>query len=243
MKRRTIILLITFLIVSCFVLLYLYRGNYWISLSQLYIDEQVSYNIPVHYKISDVLTLNQNLLVTRINNLRFEHDFGKPFIKEDIELNSGTYVEFPDGKKMICKSVEKGELSGWGILNDERKELLSQVYGSDLIKDDYRLLLKTLKLTPDDFKWYSLDSNKELEAKLLLYDIKMALPNNSYNIYSFQTEKIRGFQRGKIGDRDIILHIFDSENKQENGNEILLVGNFSQEEIDIMLQTMEFLDD
>lgn len=221
-------------------MLYLYRGNYWLILSKLNIDEEVAYNLPPNREIPIISFEGKQPTSIKIYNLKFKHELGKGIIKKHGEFTDLIYVEFPQNKKMIFVPVKKGELSGWGILNDEQKELLSQIYGPNLIEDDYSLLLKALKLTPDDFKWYSLDSNKELEAKLLLYDIKMALPNNSYSIYSFQTGRIRGFQRGKIGDRDILLHIFDGKNKKGNSYEILLIGNYSQEEIDIMLHTMEF---
>lgn len=240
MKKRVLITMFSILVVAA--ILSFYRGSYWLMLSRIEKEKQHASNIFQYRDIPIVKVDSANLFTMKIDRLEFKHNMGNPINQQDVS-NAYLNVEFSGKRRIVLNGLEKGTLSGWGMLSKEERELISKVYGPDIVNDDYDLLSKSLELAIDDFKWLSLESKNKLEAKQLLYDIKITLPNSEKDVFYFKTKNIKGFQRGIPEQGSTLLHIFDNANSQQYNYEIMFAGDFTQKDIDIIIQSIKIKKD
>jgi hypothetical protein len=199
------------------------------------------YQTFTEHVISEEAPSDLSVSTIKYKDIEFQHAFGKPLLEKEMTGESFV-IEFNEQKRIVIIG-RKEDKPLHNHLSDEAKRLITDCYGQDMIKSDFKLLKRAYEATPDDISWFSL-SKKKFTANMGLLLIKSyELPNNYGHLLKFETKSIQGFQYGPPGHKaGVILRIFNASGKADNSYDIVLQGYFTQAEIDIILSTLCFYD-
>lgn len=174
-----------------------------------------------------------------LNDIKFQHAFKN---MDNEVVSSDRHLSINNNK--VYLNVLRGEIDGVFYLTDDViskriKSYITDVYGNDILDNNFDFYEKVLSITPDDLSLLKV-SRKELVANFYLLRCKSAIPPNP--IVKFQTGKIQGFQNG-IANKDsrLTIDIFNRNNKSTGYCQLSINGPTTQEEVDVILKTFEFI--
>ncbi len=128
-----------------------------------------------------------------------------------------------------------------GHVNQKDREKIKNILVEDIYRNNYKLAKFILYLDPNRLQLFS--SQDEVRDQIMYTPLKaLLIQGRGEKIYELKNLSFRGFQIGnpkKSNNSIVQLLIFGENNRQYN---FLVSGkNISQEEIDFMLQSMQFM--
>ena len=210
----------------------------WSNIKELQSNEHLNTTC-IEHDLS--ISLPKDIVTSTIKykEIVFEHPFGNNLTDNNTE-DRNLLMNFNGQDLRIQINYDKvGSRISMG-LNDEAKKLISDIYGNNIMKSDFSLMNKAYELTLEDISLFK-TSNKKLLANMWLLFLKLYyLPTND-TILQFETNNIQGFQYNVHRPKDyIVIEVYDANGKAENNYSIMILGDYSQKDIDIILSTMEF---
>ena len=174
----------------------------------------------------------------------FGYQFEAPWteVRQEKILKSIAIVNFSNGASVIFFDPAKGvdflaTLTGKGTKNEAT---LKKIFSDEATRSNYGLRSAILYLTPGDLRLFS--SRQEMVASSVLLMMKPTWAKGKKGgLYSFQTERIRGFQDGDPAYKRVMIYAFDAQD-----HEIQLViasgqaanQNFTQSEVNRIVHSL-----
>ena len=178
-------------------------------------------------------------ILIELQDIKFQHAFGN---LDNKIISSDDWLSINNNDLYL--NVIRGESHKVFNLTDDfiskrLKAYITDVYGHDILDNTFDLYEKVVSITPDDLSLLGMSRN-ELVANFYFLKLKADFPPNP--IMKFQTEKIHGFQNGLASEDSLLtIDIFDRNNKSKRYCHLVINGPATQEEIDVILNTFEFV--
>lgn len=157
-------------------------------------------------------------------------------LPEQHAYQMGTQLQFAGGKSLSI--IDRQYTFDLAADFPNEIEEIKNFFGADRINSDYDLYTFVLMSTPDEIRKSS--SLQEAQAKSYLLILKLLIPGIKLakdGIYSFATEKIKGFQLGDTSTNSNAIIYFFGEN-----DELRIISvSASQPEIDFILSSLDLL--
>lgn len=137
-------------------------------------------------------------------------------VKREAHLKSMGIVYFSNGLVLMlhdpAQSVNQlAILTGEGTKNESD---LRRLFGEDATRSNYALRSKILNLTPRDLR-LSFSRRKMVSSSVLLVLKPIWTGDANGGLYSFQTERLRGFQQGDpTRDKTVTIDAFDANDHE-----------------------------
>jgi hypothetical protein len=145
----------------------------------------------------------------------FGFEFNSPWEHLEKEKNFGTIavLTFSNGRTIgiLDERQTKTTHQGLNRVLASEKDRIDEVFGKDVIGSGYSFQENVLRHTPGDLRLFSTRAEMVRDSFFIQFK-SMWTTDVKGNLYSFQTEWVRGFQEGSPGrDNMIRIQAFDSQ--------------------------------
>lgn len=173
------------------------------------------------------------------DTLKFMHPFGDT-IKNEVPYSFMMHYNEEDLAIVLFPQT----LSQISKVGDEEmpnriKKIIQDVYGKEVVDQDFNLLKKAFEITPNDMN-FSFFSRKRLVANLWLLRVKKSFLYSNQDLYLFKTDHIQGFQIGSAKNQALVILMVYDVSEGEKNCYIVLNGSSSQADVNTMINTMDF---